>query len=58
MANLDAIYVDSIKMKIAFLLVVIVYTEIIEIADVQNVKEYKIRKLKINTLMRKDYNTY
>jgi hypothetical protein len=58
MANLDAIYVDSIKMKIAFLLVVIIYTEIIEIADVQNVKEYKIRKLKINTLMRKDYNTY
>ena len=43
MANLDAIYVDSIKMKIAFLLVVIIYTEIIEIADVQNVKEYKIR---------------
>jgi hypothetical protein len=58
MANLDAIYVDSIKMKIAFLLVVIIYTEIIEIADVQNVKEYKIRKLKIDTLMRKDYNTY
>lgn len=58
MANLDAIYVDSIKMKIAFLLVIIIYTEIIETADVQNVKEYKIRKLKINTLMRKDYNTY
>lgn len=57
MVNLDVIYVDSIKMKIAFLLVVIIYIEIIEIADVQNVKEYKIRKLKINIPMKRGYNT-
>lgn len=56
MENLDVIYVDSIKMKIVFLSVIIIYIEIIEIVDVQNVKEYKIRKQKTSTLMKKDYS--